>query len=55
MRYFWASFIIALYLIIVLSGIIMEKRTHPSWYGTYYSFHDAIEDGWYEQNEKGEK
>lgn len=22
----------------------------PSWYGTYYSLSDALEDGWYEEN-----
>lgn len=52
MRYFWGSFIIALYLIIVLSGIILEKQKHPSWYGTYYSLSDALEDGWYNKGEK---
>lgn len=28
-----------------------EPRVHPSWYGTYYSFQDAMEDGWYDLEE----
>ena len=26
------------------------EAKHPSWYGTYYSLNDALEDGWYEEN-----
>lgn len=50
LTYFLASFVGTLCLILAIGNIIMEKRTHPDWYGTYYSYQDAMEDGWYEKN-----
>lgn len=47
---FGFSFAITLILMTVCFHFMFEPKVYPSWYGTYYSFQDAIEDGWYEQN-----
>lgn len=44
------SFLVALYMISIGLRIAYEPKERPSWYGTYYSFQDAMEDGWYEND-----
>lgn len=46
---FGLSFMVALYFIGVGLNIMYEPKERPSWYGTYYSLSDAMEDGWYEE------
>jgi hypothetical protein len=48
---FGLSFAIMMSIIMFVHYCNTEPRTHPSWYGTYYSFQDAMEDGWYENHE----
>jgi hypothetical protein len=47
---FGISFTLTLMFITVMLHIMYEPKEHPSWYGTYYSLSDAMEDGWYEKN-----
>lgn len=47
---FSVSFSIALLLFTLLLSMAYETKVKPSWYGTYYSLTDAMEDGWYEKN-----
>jgi hypothetical protein len=48
---FGLSFAIMMSIIMFVHYCNTEPRTHPSWYGTYYSFQDAMEDGWYDLEE----
>ena len=48
---FAISFALTLITIMFVYYSNTETRTHPSWYGTYYSFQDAMEDGWYENHD----
>ena len=48
---FAISFALTLMTIMFVWYSYNEPRTHPSWYGTYYSFQDAMEDGWYDLEE----
>ena len=44
------SFCMTLILMTVCFHFMYEPKIKPSWHGTYYSFQDAMEDGWYENN-----
>ena len=44
------SFCLTLILMAICFHFMYEPKVHPSWYGTYYSLQDAMEDGWYENN-----
>jgi hypothetical protein len=46
---FGLSFLVALYFVCVGLHIMYEPKERPSWYGTYYSLADAMEDGWYDR------
>lgn len=46
---FAISFAVTLMTIMFVWYSYNEPRTQPSWYGTYYSFQDAMEDGWYDR------
>lgn len=47
---FCFSFSLTLILMTICFHIMFEPKVRPSWYGTYYSFQDAMEDGWYEND-----
>lgn len=42
--------LVATYFIAIFLHIMYEPKERPDWYGTYYSYQDAMEDGWYEKN-----
>ncbi len=44
------GFAMTLIAIMVYAITHLPEPKHPSWYGTYYSATDALEDGWYEKN-----
>ena len=46
---FGISFCLTLILMAMAFHFMYEPKVHPSWYGTYYSLSDAMEDGWYEE------
>ena len=43
------SFMVALWFISAGLHIMYEPKERPSWYATYYSLADAMEDGWYDR------
>jgi hypothetical protein len=46
---FSVSFSLALLLFTLFLSMAYEPKVKPSWYGTYYSLSDAMEDGWYDR------
>ena len=47
---FGISFCLTLILMTMAFHFMYEPKVHPSWYGTYYTLNDALEDGYYENN-----
>lgn len=48
---FTISFVITSLAILFYLSSNYETKYKPSWYGTYYCYQDAMEDGWYEDHE----
>lgn len=47
---FVLGFVIMMWTMAFIAILTEPNPTQPSWYGTYYSASDALQDGWYDKN-----